>query len=42
MVQIGVFRFVFPFICHVDQIIEAGTIQVSTDDRLELLLVQSY
>ena len=42
VVQIRIFRFVLALICHVNQIIEAGTIQVTTYDRPELLFVQAY
>jgi len=40
MVKIRVLGFVLALIRHKDQIIEARTIQVASDDRLKLLLVK--
>jgi hypothetical protein len=40
MMKIRVLGFVLAFIRHKDQIVEAGTIQIAADNRLELLLVK--
>ena len=38
--QVGIFGLAFAFVCHVDQIVETGTVQIASDERLELLSMQ--
>src|SRR5580704_13378844 len=40
MMKIRVLRFVLALVRHEDQIVEARTIQIAADNRLELLLVK--